>query len=120
MINVPDEVVDHVYRYLRDLPAPISLSALKDLERHVAASLSVGDFSNLGCGPFLSVITSHQKLLNQLGGGAGGVVGSQASGTDARKAKMMGVVHQLAPDLKKNEVRWWMNMYCLKLSSYCY
>ena len=99
------EVVAELCQLLRAIPSPVSLSSLVEVERYMVQTSGAGHFSSLGCGSFLSLLTAHQELLTQVGGGVMGMAGSPGARVEARKARMMGVVHQLERCLKDREVR---------------
>jgi len=98
------EVVAQIHGFLRSLPSPISLPSLAEVERHMAEKSGASHFSALGYGSFLSLLTAHHELLAQVGGGVVGMAGSPGAKVEARKARMMGVVHQLERCLKDKEV----------------
>ena len=104
-VGVLGEVVSELCQLLKAIPSPVTLSNLVKVERYMAQMSGAGYFSSLGCGSFLSLLTAHQELLVQVGGGVVGMAGSPGARVEVRKARMMGVVHQLERCLKDREVR---------------
>ena len=81
----------------------MNLLALASVEKATAEKFGACHFTDLGNGPFTEFVGKNEQLRRELGGG---MMGSGDSSSHIRVAmeKALGVIGQLDPNVRKNEV----------------